>query len=1269
MGRCGRDCACRDVSRRQFLQIVAAVTAAGLAAAGRTAKAAPGDFPPVCQAPPPKEWFDGLFERGRTPEYRGEALRNVAFPLGGIGTGTVWLSGSGRLTAWQIFNNINRSCQVDDSFFAIRIEEGGQPPVIRALQIPPVGPFKGVESVRFTGQYPFAYVDFEDPALRVQVRLEAFNPMIPLNDRDSGIPCAIFRIVATNPGEKSVRVSFLASMQNAVGHEGRGASVGVEHPTYGRNVNRAIKDPRMVAVSLYAEPGTPAELSRGVRLYLDEDLPAGGDAWPVRNLTVRSVGPSADDPGADAVYWIRSGDLKRMGGAALTAIARAVRNGATLVVSGGDNPLLQRVKSDPADEGPRDEETFAAFEGPTYGSWKGQGTAFGDAPARGTMPRQQSVGGYLGGGLVNTFNPDDNAQGTLTSFPFTIRRRYITFLIGGGNKPGKCCLNLRVGSRIVRTATGKDSEGRERQQWDVQDLLGQEAVLEIVDEQTGGWGHILVDDIRLSNLPTEAVTQAEAAAWNDLLPIFLDAPDPKAPKQERTIEIDRMRPELAAVTIDRIRLSVSPDRKLTGVGDQTTVVAKFDDGLPAILTAVRDKGRVFVIPADLLGVGDNDPVRRRDAWVSFLAGLAGIRFQPAAGRPASAPSFGTMCLAAPGPDATHLTGWRDRRVLLDQFAKHGVLEGPLEQDGPTGPGTTVNAALTADRIVAPGTSVDAEFVLTWHFPNQYYPHHAWQAGRSDGAAVGTMYANWFRDAVSVAAYVISDRARLREQTERFRRCLYDSTLPAYLVDCVGANASILRSPTCFRVKDGTFYGFEGCGADSGCCPMNCNHVWNYEHTLSKLWPSLERNMRVTELEYNQQPDGAIDHRVGVPRGTPARSGPVADGQCGAVLKAYREHLQSADREFLDRHWPRIRKAMDFAIANWDANADGVMDKPQFNTYDTVIHGLNTFVSSLYLAALRAAEEMAVRMKDSAAAKRYRNLFESGRRLCAEKLFNGEYYIQIADNLKYGYGNGCFSDQVVGQWWARVLSLGDILPAEQVRSALQAIYRHSWLTSQKGFQGTQRYLQFADGEDKGLLICTWPRGGRPPGDDPILYRDEVWTGVEYQVAAHLIYEGLLREGLAIVKGARERYNGLKRNPWNEIECGDYYVRAMSSWTLLLAAQGYRYDGPARVLGFAPRLHPEDHRSFFSTAEGWGQFAQKRSGNTQTNRLSVACGRCELERLELALPAGVKTIRAAVEVGERRLSPKVSVGEGAAVLAFDVPLILRADETLNVSIEWP
>lgn len=1268
MGGCGRDCSCRDVSRREFLQIGAGIAAAaGVAAQPGLAVAGPGDFPPSCQAPPPAEWFDALVQRGEPPMYQGEALKHVSLPLGGIGTGTVWLHGTGRLIAWQIFNNINRSSQVDDTFFAVRIEQEGRPPIVRALQMGAVGPFKGIAGVRFVGQYPFAFADLDDPDLPARIRLEAFNPMIPLNDRDSGIPCAIFRITATPTGNAPMRISFLASAQNAVGHQGVGASVGVDHSTYGLNVNRVVKSRDMVCVRMHAEPGVPAELSRPLTVYVDHELLAADDGWPVRNLAVRSVGASAEK-GDTGIYWIARGDVARMGGGAMAAIAAAVRAGATLLLTGADNPLLGEVKATLPGSTDRDEEVFATFDGGTYGPWKADGTAFGEGPAHGTASGQNPVSGYLGGGLVNTFLPNDVPQGTLTSPAFTIRRRYITFLIGGGNHPGKCCLNLRVDGRIVRSATGRNDERLERQHWDVQDLLGKEAVLEIVDAESGGWGHVNVDDIRFGNLPTESITESEAHAWNELLPAVFAGIDAKAKRVERVVAIDKGQPELAQVKADRLRLGVPAGREPLRVHDGTRMILRFEDGVPAMFGATRDKGRVFLVPADTLGLDQSDPVRHRDAALSLVAGLAGVGFKPAAGRPESAPSFGTMCLATPTADATFAAGWRDRELLYRDFAADGALTAAGEQDGPTEAGATINAALATSVSVTPGMAAHADFVLTWHFPNQYYPQESWRPGRHGGVPVGNAYVNWFRDAASVASFVVRDLPRLREQTERFRRCLYDSTLPHYLVDCVGANASIVRSPTCFRIKDGTFYGFEGCGGAGGCCPMNCNHVWNYEHSLSRLWPSLERNMRVTELVYHQEPTGALHHRVGVPRERRASSGPVADGQCGAVLKAYREHLQSPGREFLNDHWERIRKAMDFAITNWDSDADGVMDRPQFNTYDEVIHGFNTFVGSLYLAALRAAEEMAKQMNDTENAKRYRGLYEKGRKFAAEKLFNGEYYIQIADNLQHGYGKGCFSDQVVGQWWARVLDLGDILPVEQVRSALASIYRYSWLTSQKGFQGTQRFLQFADGDDKALLICSWPKGDRPPGEDPIYYRDEAWTGVEYQVAAHMIYEGMLREGLAIVRGARERYNGLKRNPWNEIECGDYYARAMSSWTLLLAAQGFWYDGPAKTLGFHPRLTPDDHGSFFSTAESWGQFLQRRTGRTQTNTLAVAYGRCEIARLDLSLPSEAKAVTAEVSIGSRTVTTAVTVRDGTASLRFAVPVVVQADEALAVRLAW-
>ncbi|MBI4581280.1 MAG: hypothetical protein HY718_16375, partial [Planctomycetes bacterium] len=688
-------------------------------------------------------------------------------------------------------------------------------------------------------------------------------------------------------------------------------------------------------------------------------------------------------------------------------------------------------------------------------------------------------------------------------------------------------------------------------------------------------------------------------------------------------------------------------------------------------------GRAMRVPVELATVRPGvDLVRQRDNALGLIAKLAGVSYQPAVGRPATAPSFGTLCLATPDVGCSAEIAWTDRDPTLRRFADHGTMtvggadeHTPRMDATPTSPaGQTWNAAICRQIALDAEQSGEATFIVAWHFPNQYYPQQNYRPAGNTAALVGNMYANWFPDAMGVVRQVMVDLDRLRRQTYAFRDSLFNTTLPQYFVDAMAANVSIIRSPTCFWIKDGTFYGFEGCNPKGGgCCPMNCNHVWNYEQTLAKLWPALERNMRVTELKHHQMDDGGLHHRVSVPRDNPHKGAiAVADGQCGAVLKAYREHLQSGDRRFLDDHWRYIRKAMDYAIAAWDKDADGVMDQPQFNTYDRVIFGKNTFVSSLYLAALRAAEEMARLSHDENAAKRYRGLFEKGRDQIATTLFNGEYYIQITDNLVGGYGTGCFSDQVVGQWWARILNLGDVLPVEQVHSALAAIFKHNWLWTQEGFVGTQRFQQFADGTDKSLLVCTWPRGGRP--EDPILYRDEAWTGQEYQVAAHKIYEGQVDEGLTIVRGARERYDGLKRSPWNEIECGDYYARAMSAWSLLLAAQGYFHDGSVRKLWFNPRLAADNHRSFFSTFDGWGTFSQKRHERKQLNVLAVAGGRCELSELRLGLPAEATSVTGTAKIGDRPIMATVSFEAASALVKLDGPIKIAAGETLELELSW-
>jgi uncharacterized protein (DUF608 family) len=206
------------------------------------------------------------------------------------------------------------------------------------------------------------------------------------------------------------------------------------------------------------------------------------------------------------------------------------------------------------------------------------------------------------------------------------------------------------------------------------------------------------------------------------------------------------------------------------------------------------------------------------------------------------------------------------------------------------------------------------------------------------------------------------------------------------------------------------------------------------------------------------------------------------------------------------------------------------------------------------------------------------------------LWNGEYYIQkITDvnSYRYQYGTGCLSDQLFGQCLAHVAGLGYVLPREHVRSALKSIVRNNFRRDLRGSSNAQR-TYVLDGEG-GLLLCTWPRGGRPRL--PFVYCDEVWTGIEYQVATHLIYEGMVEEGLQIVKAIRDRYDGVKRNPWNEVECGHHYVRSLASWGLLPALSGYRFDMTRRRISFSPVVNEEDFSCFFSTGRAWGSYHQR------------------------------------------------------------------------------
>jgi hypothetical protein len=272
------------------------------------------------------------------------------------------------------------------------------------------------------------------------------------------------------------------------------------------------------------------------------------------------------------------------------------------------------------------------------------------------------------------------------------------------------------------------------------------------------------------------------------------------------------------------------------------------------------------------------------------------------------------------------------------------------------------------------------------------------------------------------------------------------------------------------------------------------------------------------------------------------------------------------------------------------------------------------------------------------------------------LWNGEYYIQLLDDVdeyRHQYGDGCLSDQLFGQLQAHVVGLGYVLPTEHVRQALAAVHRHNFRPSLQGHQCLARTYALED--ESGLVLCSWPNGGRPR--HPFHYCDEVWTGVEYQVAAHLIYEGLIDEGLQIVRAVRRRQDGYRRNPWNEVEAGQHYARSLASWALLLAYTGFHYDATRNAISFAPanRAAPLDITSFFSTGNGWGAFCQ----NERSFELALKYGTLTLCELRLALPESSKP--RLTHAGRAISSTTAHSGETVAI-HFE-PLTLAAGDVLR------
>lgn len=649
--------------------------------------------------------------------------------------------------------------------------------------------------------------------------------------------------------------------------------------------------------------------------------------------------------------------------------------------------------------------------------------------------------------------------------------------------------------------------------------------------------------------------------------------------------------------------------------------------------------------------------------------------------PAHHPDNGSLCLATFSENANVCPVWDDLTTFWADFTRNGPALASDLSSAPTAEGRTINGALSVPMRLEPGEEKSIVFLLAWHFPNRYVSWGQGFSGIEDKKSLfwqGNAYNTRFASVAGVVEYVRDNFEKLEQVTQRFRDAFFDSTLPYELLDTVSSQLSILRTPTCLWTEDGRFHAFEGCGgastgdwmATGGCCPMNCTHVWNYEMALAALFPGLERTMRETELFHQLHSSGYLPHRVTLPIYLPrpwerpigGPHNPALDGLFGMVLKTFREHKRCADPEWLERAWPKIKTAMHHAMTVHDSDGDGVLKGEQPNTYDISVYGPNTFIGTLYLAALRASEEMALLLNEPELAAQYRERFERGSKGYDALLWNGEFWIQIYDpekNPEQNYGKGCHSDHLLGQWWAHVLGLGYTLPQERVKQAVQSMIRYNFRQNFYGHKQIPRI--YASDDEAGLLICSWPHGGRPTV--PTLYSDEIWTGIEYEVAALCLYEGLTNEALELLRAVRHRYNGERRSPWNDVECGDHYARAMSSWALLDAACGYQYDASTATLTIAPRLTAEQgFRAFFLTDTAWGTAEITWEEEEKIVRLHPVWGHLKLNAICLA----DRIARADARAGDTIIDSEIETGGEQTCLRFASPVSLAADTDLEVRL---
>jgi len=672
-------------------------------------------------------------------------------------------------------------------------------------------------------------------------------------------------------------------------------------------------------------------------------------------------------------------------------------------------------------------------------------------------------------------------------------------------------------------------------------------------------------------------------------------------------------------------------------------------GLPAAVLTYSVKNPLSV-PADVAitwtfsNPSSNERTRVNELRTStFCKGTA--MTQPSL--PEDSPRRGSFALCTLSDEEgakSHLPMWRDLGgasaidLFWDYFSKTGTLP-----SAPTDISKDVSAVATANiyHSIPAGATKTFRFLLTWHYPVRTPENTGWDPVKGhEKDVLGNHYCTRFADAWAVAEYVSANLPVMEKQTRDFAENIRSSTLPEPVKDAAASNLSTLVSNTLFRIGDGSFHGFEGCGNNGGLGFGSCTHVWNYEMATPHLFPKISQSMRETSFGYVTDEHGHMDFRHKLPIGLEHWGNAAADGQMGQIVRLYLDWRVSGDTAWMKSHWPAAKRALTYAWreGSWDADKDGVMEGAQHNTYDVEFVGPNALCQVWYLAALRACAGMAEAAGDGAFAAELTKMFERGQAWTEANLFNGEFYIQEIRTFpkdkidpgtlsggvdpskpRFQLGGACHSDQLAGQQVAKIAGLGDLLSPENLRRTLASIERYNYKPDLSNWRGSLR--TYALNDEAAIVLCDYPKGGKP--EVPVNYYNENWTGVEYSVSQLMCMYGMEDRAVAHVADIRRRFDGKKRNPYDEPEYGHHYARAMSSWGLVPTLSGFRHDAVNNELTIMPRWKARGgFRCIWSAYNGWGYFTK----SADSLEIFVLYGSLTLQSLVADADVGMVELKA-------------------------------------------